>query len=529
MKQFLLLFSIIYFVSVGAWAQQLPFRSVSMDWEAIQGAASYDVEFVGKTGFQKIFTVARPEWIGKLRPGDYKMRIRAKDRRKVPGDWSDYENITVQLEAVRWKTDQNKWQFDAKDPESHTVQLTWLPVPGAKGYKVHFENLDGTIKRTEDTKFTDLEATLGVAQSYKVSIEAYSANELKSESPATGEIAIIGPELKRPALQKPENKFVREILWKKDEKSLSTSVKVDWKDPETGKWKPMTQSVIDFESKFNLPAEWPGGQYRMTVVSQAPLRKISKASSIEFPVQSGDRSPAAEYVSLVRESIERTKGWFAIASYLVTGLSYSGVNSDNAAGNGLQVKFPQNFGGTGRLGLGFLSDETPFGFLGIIDLGGFIVRDKNPTFASSEANVVYRSELGGLGELRQHYGVFYKEIPEIIALNTEEIASISKISSLGPHAGLEYWVAISPKLGFQVNGHIYPNLVSIKTPNGNPIAISVSYQMGLLGSYRLGRRTTGLMGYAYRKDSQAYKSTSGKTNTIDLTGHYFNLFLEWSL
>jgi hypothetical protein len=243
----------------------------------------------------------------------------------------------------------------------------------------------------------------------------------------------------------------------------------------------------------------------------------------------GDRSEEAETTALIRESIERTKGWFAIASYLVTALTYSGVNSDNLAGNSLQVTFPQNFGGTGRLGLGYLSSETPWGFLGIADLGGFIVRGKNPTFASAEFNVIYRTELGARGELRQQYGVFYKEIPELIALNTDEIRSIDKIASLGPHAGLEYWVAVSPKLGFQMNGHIYPNLVSVKTPNGNPITLSFSYQLGLLGSYRLSRTTTGLMGYAYRKDSQAYKSKANKTNSIDLTGHYLNFFLEWPL
>ncbi len=512
-----------------ASAQSLPHRSVNMDWEAIDGAAAYDIEFVAKPTFQKRFTIKKPEWTGKLKPGNYQMRIRAKDRRQVPGDWSEFESITVQLEKISWLTEDPNWKVQSTNPDNWKVQLAWKPVPGAKSYTILAQSTDQAINKTFEVSESSAAIELPVAQQYTLKVEAVGPKDLKSEAPGEGTVEITGPTLKTPKLNKPENKFVRELTWTAESKAKTGALQISAKDEMTGRWKELTQTTVTGKTVFELPSEWPGGMYRVTLQSEAPLRKSSKQVTLEFLVQGGDRSPAAEYVSLVRESIERTRGWFAIASYLVTGLSYTGVNSDNAAGTGLKVKFPQNFGGTGRLGLGFLSDNTAWGFLGIVDLSGFTVRDRNPTFASTEANVVYRSELGGLGELRQHYGVFYKEIPEIIALNTDDIASISKIASLGPHAGLEYWIAVSPKLGLQVNGHLYPNLISVKTPNGNPIAPSISYQFGLLGSYRLGKRTTGLMGYAFRRDSQAYKSESGKNNTVDLTGHYLNLFLEWSL
>jgi hypothetical protein len=524
-----LLLFLAFFYSCWVHAQELPQRSVNMDWDPIEGASSYDIEFVAKPKFKKLFTIKKPEWKGKLKPGNYEMRIRAKDRRQVPGEWSGFEPIVVQLEKIEWLTAESHWKFDSTDPDSWKVKLNWKSVPGAKSYLVNYESEDQSIKKSIEVSTSSAEIETLVAHKYSVRVEALGPNELRSEAPGEGSFEILGPTLTTPKLSKPENKFVRQLEWNQDSHAKTANLKISWKDEMTGRWKEMTSENIDGKSSFALPAEWPGGIYRVALKNDAPLRKTSKSVSMEFPVQNGDRSPAAEYVSLIRESIERTRGWFAIASYLVTGLSYTGVNSDNAAGNGLKVQFPQNFGGTGRLGLGFLSENSLLGFLGIIDLSGFTVKGKNPTFASSEANVVLRNELGSLGEFRQHYGVFYKEVPEIIALNTDEIASISKIASLGPHAGVEYWIAVSPKLGLQVNGHIYPNLISIKTPNGNPIATSISYQLGLLGSYRLGRRTTGLMGYAYRRDSMAYQSQSGKTNTIDLTGHYLNLFLEWSL
>lgn len=523
-----LLTLLLTILTLPLFAQELPHRRVNMDWDPIDGATAYDIEFKAKPKFNKIFTIKKNEWSGKLKPGHYEMRIRAKDRRQVPGEWSAFEPITVQLEKLNWLTEQDKWEFQSKDSEIHKISFAWRPVPGARSYSILVTGPNDDFKKVFETKDPQAEFEVPVANAYAIQVEALGPNDLKSESPGLGSFQVIGPVLKTPKIRKPENKFVREVAWAADAHAKSAQVEIQRKDDMTGRWKEMTNTPVTANS-FKIPNEWPGGTYRATIRSEAPLRNSSKKASLEFPVIAGDRSPAAEYVALVRESIERTKGWFAIASYLVTGMSYTGVNSDNAAGTGLRVEFPQNFGGTGRLGLGFLSDDSPWGFLGILDLSGFTVRDRNPTFASTETNLVLRSEMGGLGELRQHYGLFYKEVPEIIALNTDDIASISKIASLGPHAGLEYWMAISPKLGFQINAHIYPNLISVKTPNGNPIAPSISYQLGVLGSYRLNRKMTGLLGYAYRRDSQAYKSMSGKTNSIDLTGHYLNLFLEWSL
>src|SRR5690606_15542712 len=120
---------------------------------------------------------------------------------------------------------------------------------------------------------------------------------------------------------------------------------------------------------------------------------------------------------------------------------------------------------------------------------------------------------------------------EIIGNGLQQFESTQKIAAIGPRYGVEYWRAISPKLGFQANGHIYYNMLKVSTPSGGDIEATPSFQIGLLGSYRLTPKATGLAGYAYRLDSMAYKSvtTPGQVNKVDLTGHYLNLFLEWAL
>jgi hypothetical protein len=184
------------------------------------------------------------------------------------------------------------------------------------------------------------------------------------------------------------------------------------------------------------------------------------------------------------------------------------------------------------LGLGNLSKEKPWGILAIADFSGFIIDEHNYTFATAELNSVYRILTGDHGESRIQMGLTYKEIPEVIINGvTEKTEGVGTYVSWGPHLGYEYWLAMTPKLGLQLNAHLYYNNMKITTPNGQELLPSLSTQLGILGSYKINARTTGLMGYAYRLDkaSSTSKRDPAKTNTVELQGNYVNLFLEWAL
>jgi hypothetical protein len=326
-----------------------------------------------------------------------------------------------------------------------------------------------------------------------------------------------------------KNGFVREIKWTRPLYTEGFDYILSRWDAEKKEWTPISKANLEKSSQLDFDAAWKGGTYRLVVRAAAFNRVSSKSVISNFKVVNGDRSPASEANATLRQSIDRTTGFFGIASYLMTQMNYSGVNSDNGGNAKLKVDLPSNFGGTGRVGIGYLSENSPWGGLSILDLSGFVVNDQNPTFASLEVSGIYRSDYGKRGEIRQQFGLFYKEMPEIIALNVNQVARIDKIVSAGPHYGIEYWYAKDPKLGYQINMHLYPSMMSIKTPTGNSLKPSLSYQLGLLGSYRLSNRMTGLAGYAYRRDSASYESVTKSLNTVDITGHYLNFFLEWAL
>lgn len=510
----------------------LPVRDVSLEWETIPEAETYDVEVTRKpkgSSPPRVFNSKMPTWKGQLAPGYYLMRIRSKDRRRVPGDWSEAVDMTVMLEPPKSSQLKNDERIEAKEAETHDKEMQWNPVPGADSYEVKIEGFDGKEIHKVSVEENRALLTLPVARRLKWTVIARNREGLQSEAPLQGNFEIWGPELAQPEPEEPANAYVREINWTRDELSRDIQYSLQVLDPKTKKWRTVDTKKDIVANKLNFAAGWPGGHYRLNLRAQADLRKISKIASLQFDVIDGDRSEAAEYSAMLRQSIVRTTGWFAIASYLVTAMQYQGVNADNGGTAPLQVKLPNNFGGTGRVGAGWLSNRSPWGFLSIIDMSGFIVAGRNPTFTTLETNLIRRSVIGSSGEIRQQAGLFYKEVPEIIAKDLTGIDRIEKIAAAGPHYGLEYWWAMSPKFGLQANAHAYASLFSVKTPTGNPVSASLSYQMGLLGSYRFNDRASGLIGYAYRHDTQSYNSSNERKNTVNITGHYLNLFLEWAL
>ncbi|MBX3019073.1 MAG: hypothetical protein KF767_14390 [Bdellovibrionaceae bacterium] len=510
----------------------LPARDVSLEWETTEGAVTYDVEVTRKpkaNSKPEVYNTKDSIWKGRLSPGFYEMRVRSKDRRRVPGDWSEAVELTVMLEPPQSTDLKNHLRIDAKDPERSDVPFRWGAVPGADSYELKIEGPDGQVFKTLEVSETSLQVELPVGREYKWSLIAKNREGLTSETPLKGHLELWGPMLERPQLEEPPNPFVRELKWQNVPYAQSVHYTLQIKDATTNKWKNVDAQKEFTGDKFAFAPSWPGGNYRLNVRSQAGFRKNSKISTIQFNVADGDRSEEAEYAAMLRQSIVRTTGWFVVASYLVTGMAYSGINADNGGSAPLQVDLPNNFGGTGRIGTGWISGRSPWGFLGIADLSGFTVAGQNPTFMSLEFSAVRRTIIGRSGEFRQKGGIFYKELPEIIARDLNGIDRIDKIIAAGPQYGIEYWWALSPKLGFQVNAQAYASLMSVKTPTGNPVAPSLSYQAGLLGSYRITERASGLIGYAYRQDSQAYKSSHDRTNTVKITGHYLNLFLEWAL
>ncbi|WP_246845389.1 hypothetical protein [Bdellovibrio sp. NC01] len=532
---FALLLSVCFWMAIEP-AFAAPYRRlVNFEWEAIEGAKSYEIELkqVKEKGEGKTFTFKVPDavWNGRLSAGKYIMRLRSRDYRGVPGEWSPPSDFNVGLESAVLKFPAQKARIASKDESSTEMTFVWAPVGGAEKYHFELTSEDGKTTIREDLKETSFKTKVPVAQNYTWKVSATNEEGIASDAVSLGQFTVLGKPIPEVKIDKPESEFVREVKWERPDNVSAFDVYVMRYSPENKKWEKLKVLENYQDDTLAFDSGWPGGKYQVFVRAKSNLRPSSKLAKENFSVRSGDRSPAAEYTALVRRSIERLSGWYAIGSYLVTQMQFSGVNPEHNSKVGYSA-----LGGTARVGLGWFNKDTPWGFLSIIDMSGFTIKGTTRTFASAEMNAVYKKELGDRGEVRFQVGPYYKELPETIGDPFTASSDSMTISAAGAHGGAEYWYSITPKFGVQVNAHLYTALMKISTPNGEPLQPTMSTQFGFLGSYRFTQTFTGLVGYARREDKLSYKAVPSTTNfAVDgdvnestIVGNYLNIFAEWS-
>ncbi len=545
----LVLFFTFSFGSVHVKASETYRRLVNFEWEPIEEAKYYEIEIRKKSKSSKIstFKTETPEWSGKLSVGRYEFRLRSLDKRKVPGDWSGYAELDVLLEAVKPKSPLAGEQVKATDPEKQEVQFEWQETPGASGYTIEILNSLNEVIATEKVSSPKFSKTLNTAAEYTWKVKAISADGLESEANEVSKFSVIGPKLDKTKIEKPDNEFVREVKWSAVDKAENYEVIVGKYNPQIKKWQKFKEFENLKETSLNFESDWPGGQYKLNIKSKALARESSDFASVSFPVRTGNRTPAAEYVQTMRKSIDRVDGWFAHASWYASSIALKTRFRDT-------LSFGTNaVTGTGRLGVGLLKSDSPWGFQFIMDAGGYIFENKVYNFFGTEVSAVYRQNSSDRAEVRYLTGLFLREFPALWTTSTSTILNTltpnnvdrnyTKGGVIGVHGGIEYWYSITPKIGFQANAHLYLPMTETELPNGGKYSgTDFNYSLGVLGSYRYSSRLTGLMGVNLREENFTYSDNSdptgwstgvlaGRSSTnvkTSISGIYINLIAEYS-
>ena len=117
------------FLLLSSWAFASGEKKVHLEWEIIENAKSYDLEFtkIPDLGNEPslFFQSKNPEWTGSLPPGKYNLRIRARDKRRAPGEWSPAEMVMVSLHPVKLLSPSDRSEIKSSEDEMAPVDLTW--------------------------------------------------------------------------------------------------------------------------------------------------------------------------------------------------------------------------------------------------------------------------------------------------------------------------------------------------------------------------------------------------------------------
>ncbi|MBK7845460.1 MAG: hypothetical protein IPJ71_17575 [Bdellovibrionales bacterium] len=533
--------SLLFLCSISLIALAAPntyLRTVNFGWEQVDEATQYEIRIsrlsspLKKGEKSQTFVVKNPEWTGSLHPGRYTMELRSFDDRSVPGDWSDPTEFSVKFPAPPILSPADASKIATNEEREHLAKLEWQMIAGAPEYTVTIESLDGSLKKIETTKANSLSLPLPVAEAFKWTVEVFVDGGDKQDLPdRPSTFSVFGKRLDPPLISKPLNKYVTELTWTKpafsEEYDLILSIN------SKGGWKEI-QKVKSYKSEaYPFDLSRPSGTYKIKVQAKAPLRPSSSIAELTFEVRGNIKDPNALAEARLKDSLIKSTNRYFIASYLITQITYEGTDPELNSGAAFR-----SIGGTGRLGIGYNSRETPWGIFGILDLSGFDLDESRYTFAAAEVHGTWQHYLGN-NQIRYATGFFFKELPDLRGNQTNGFSGLGKTRSYGPHAGAQLWHPLSDRLGIQVQGRLYVSMLGIGA-NDQDIVTSLSYQAGILGTYRLDQQTMGYAGYVYRADRAFYKSrvfgpsfpdsfaTSGDLNTISIEGHYLNLMLEYS-
>ncbi|MCB0392503.1 MAG: hypothetical protein KDD58_14530 [Bdellovibrionales bacterium] len=447
-------------------------------------------------------------------------------------------------------------QDKTTEVELRAVTLEWEAIEDAFGYQVEVQmiNEDGSRgkKFNKKTKLSQWEAKLPVGK-YEMKIRSYDPRRVPGEWSEAIEF-VIKP--KAVSLFKPID---NDVIIVKDREEEEVEVEFQWSKSTGGKGYKLevkstdgdfnqTEEFTTTRAKVKLPIE-KSFQWNVTPFINKEIIGDPVAKPYQLNTQYAPESLVSEQKAksdgekLIDEGEVKDKSkpeyksnYFYLMSYLITQIDYTGV--DKARGNSNQVKA---VGGTGRLGVGYLKPESRWGMLGILDLSGFnigsdVANSDNFTFASAEVHGLYSKKLIN-SEFQVSFGLYMKELVALQGDSSGNFSGVGKVKNFGPHVGFKYWMPWGEKLGIQFNGRFY-SAVSGDGPNGESISPEVSYEFGVLGTYKLTKTFTGFAGIKHRTDRSSYTAITanedpnslanpGDVSFVEITGSYLNFILEY--
>ncbi len=510
-------------------------RNVELEWDAIEGATMYEVQVIRKDGASKKpmrFKSKDPKWFATINPGLYSMQIRSFDDRGAPGRWSPPTDLRVKLSSVVQLSPKSGESIDSDQDKVQQTPLRWEAVRGAERYKVTIRSASSSWHAENEIKATEWTVSTPVAESFEWNVTAVDpVGEVGDANAKASPFDVIGPALSKPSLQKPLSKYVEEVKWNQPPNSNRFAYKLSYKNGETNNWENLDEKEDYPENQIKMDISRPTGTYRLKVVALADRRKPSPEAEIEFEAKGGFKDAAALHAAVMRDSMSKPTSYYAIASYLIAQIQYDSQNHDTNL-----ISTFKAIGGTGRVGVGYHKDESEWGAFGILDYSGFEIGGKAYRFASVEGHLTRKLEFGQGGLLLVGTGLFSKELPVVAGSKVTGFQGVAKIRDIGPHVGGSYWLPLTQRLGLQTNARAYYTLMG-STSTGTKVLPSLSYQWGVLGTYRLSPLWMGYAGYAYRKDQAEYSAKTGDPtgsgragdiNKVMLQGDYLNLILEYS-
>jgi hypothetical protein len=337
-------------------------RDVTLSWEPVEGAKSYEVNFEewvgGGWGSSGLATakVEGTDYRTTLKAGRYRLKLRALDKRGVPGPWGEGDEFKVPTMGPVGVAPLKDTVVALGEGSLNKTRFEWRPVERAAEYETVVLDADGKEVARGRSTTTNLELKLPSWGFYTWRVAGITAaGDMGRSSRDWGPFKVVGPPLDRPEPKAVGGDFAKEITWAPIRDAEWYTVKVFSRPIGALTYREIAKPIRLSAARLRMGGRWLPGHYRMEVRAESTLRLPSPVVEFNWPL--GDR---AREMSLAK--IEQISGggghlWIG-ASGTVAGLRYQMTSREtNAAAD-----FTTIVGG-GDAEVGFFKPQSHLGAL----------------------------------------------------------------------------------------------------------------------------------------------------------------------
>lgn len=264
-----------------------PKTTIDLEWEAVEGAAGYEVELTPKSGGDKLRFKSEQSTLSEKVPADvYRLRVRSKEASSgIYGAWSGSIEVDATAKKIELLEPMELAELNADGSNRRSVEFKWSPAAGARFYILKVWSDDPTKAKEFRTPKTSLRFSVAGMKRYQWSVTFHSEKAINYATPSkTGSFLVRGPPLQKPVLDDIELPYVTQFSWSKSDGAERYETHLARHALDETEWAPY-RSEPEFKDEVWKVEKLPPGAYRVEVSAHSSLRASSEKDFIEFVVK----------------------------------------------------------------------------------------------------------------------------------------------------------------------------------------------------------------------------------------------------
>ena len=485
-------------------------RKVDLEWDVVAEAKGYEVEIYeinqdGTSNLEVKERVFSPKLGILIRPGKYKFHLRSIDHRGVPGEWSEFTDLDVQLPNPVLISPYTDETIIALELEQESVSFSWKEVLGANFYLFEIWDSEHKFYHKKIVEDANYSIELVTAKSYLWKV---SSLLLKDDTTPVNEegkpFFLKGGAIDHPVVEISAGDGVK-LKWDNPKYAENFELYLLKKSELNQKWVIVLEDHNFSNTRYTSKEK---GLFRFALRAKSDGRKSSSYYFIEYEYNGSDLDVRLSRVQ-VDMNVTSDNPFFYSLGLEKMELSYSGETKeyDTSVASTLQGY---------RVFLEAAYQDFYSYFRHRTGLNTQLLKNIDKSIILNELHYmtglkkIYKKipyELSG--------GLFVKEDLYINANRFDKTVEYEKVTSYGPIFRIDSWYSLNRYLDFGTKLKLYYHMAAHETPNNEELDSTLSYSLKAYLDYKAKENVSYSLFYGLYQSNIKFQATEGDANDAD--------------